>query len=124
MDTILQGIPNTICYLDDILVTGNSTEAHLNNFEEVLKRLRQHGLRVRPSKCAFMQVSVEYLGHKIDARGVHTTTSKVDAIQKAPIPHNTQQLRSFLGLLHYLWQVYSEFVPPTASIKQTVTGIN
>ena len=107
MDTILQGVPNTICYLDDILVTGNSTEAHLNNLAEVLKRLRQHGLRVRPSKCAFMQESVEYLGHKIDSRGVHTTTSKVDAIQKAPIPRSAQQLRSFLGLLHY----YGKFIP-------------
>ena len=37
MDTILQGIPNTICYLDDILVTGNSTEAHLKNLEEETK---------------------------------------------------------------------------------------
>ena len=107
MDTILQGIPNTICYLDDILVTGKSPEAHLANLEKVLKRLRQHGLRVRPSKCAFMQESVEYLGHKIDSRGVHTTTSKVDAIQKAPIPRNAQQLRSFLGLLHY----YGKFIP-------------
>ena len=107
MDTILQGIPNTICYLDDILVTGNSAETHLKSLTEVLQRLRQHGLRVRPSKCAFMQESVEYLGHKIDSRGVHTTTSKVDAIQEAPVPRNTQQLRSFLGLLHY----YGKFIP-------------
>ena len=28
MDTILQGIPNVICYLDDILVTGPDDEAH------------------------------------------------------------------------------------------------
>ena len=79
----------------------------MNNLEEVLKRLRQHGLRVRSSKYAFVQASVKYLGHKIDSRGVHTTTSKVDAIQKAPIPRNTQQLRSFLGLLHY----YGKFIP-------------
>ena len=107
MDTILQGIPNTICYLYDILVTGKSPEAHLANLEEVLKRLRQHGLRDRPSKCAFTQDSVKYLGHKIDSRGVHTTTSKVDAIQEAPISCNAQQLRSFLGLLHY----YGKFIP-------------
>ena len=54
-----------------------------------------------------MQELAEYLGHKIDSRGVHTTTSKVDAIQKAPVPCNAQQLRSFLGLLHY----YGKFIP-------------
>ena len=90
MDTILQGIPNTVCHLGDILVTGNFAEIHLKSLTEVLQRLRQHGLRVRPSKCAFMQESVEYLGHKIDLRGVHTTTSKVDTIQEEPVPHNTQ----------------------------------
>ena len=31
MDTILQRIPNTICYLDDSLVTGNSAETHLKS---------------------------------------------------------------------------------------------
>ena len=95
-----------ICYLDDILATGNSAETHLKSLTEVLRRLRQHGLTVRPSKCAFMQESVEYLGHKIDSRGVHTTTTKVEAIQKAPVPCNTQQLRSFLGLLYY----YGKFI--------------
>ena len=49
MDTILQGVPNTICYLDDILVTGNSAEIHLKSLTEILQRLRQHGLRVRPT---------------------------------------------------------------------------
>ena len=29
MDSILQGIPNVICYLDDILVTGRSEREHL-----------------------------------------------------------------------------------------------
>ena len=90
MDTILQGIPNTVCHLGDILVTGNFAEIHLKSLTEVPQRLRQHGLRLRPSKCAFMQESVEYLGHKIDLRGVHTTTSKVDTIQEEPVPHNTQ----------------------------------
>ena len=39
MDTILLGIPSTICYLDDILVTGKNDEEHSRNLEEVLKRL-------------------------------------------------------------------------------------
>ena len=74
MDTILQEIPNTICYLNDILVTDNSAETHLKSVSEVLQKLWSH--RVRPSKCAFMQESVEYVGHKIDSTGVHTTYCK------------------------------------------------
>ena len=112
MDTILQGVPNTICYLDDILVTGKNDDEHLRNLEEVLRRLQQNGLRVKPAKCSFMQSSVEYLGHRIDAEGVHTTTRKVDAILKAPTLSDVQQLRSFLGLLHY----YGKFIPNLSSL--------
>ena len=44
MDSILRGIPHVVCYLDDILVTGESAAEHAANLEEVLKRLRDHGL--------------------------------------------------------------------------------
>ena len=42
MDTILQGIPNVLCYLDDILITGLTQKEHFQNVEEVLKRLQYH----------------------------------------------------------------------------------
>ena len=29
MDTVLQGIGKTICYIDDILITGSTAEEHL-----------------------------------------------------------------------------------------------
>ena len=31
MDTILQGIPRVICYINDMLVTGKTEEEHLQN---------------------------------------------------------------------------------------------
>ena len=93
MDTLLQGIPNVLCYIDDILVTGNSEAAHLRNLEEVLKRLHKEGFRLKRSKCAFMKKSVEYLGHTIIAEGLHPTSAKLEAITHAPPP---QQVSSAL----------------------------
>ena len=117
MDTILQGMPHVICYLDDILVTGSTEQEHNNNLEEVLRRLQEHGIRLRQDKCQFFQRSVEYLGHNINAEGVHTTKSKVTAIQEAPAPKNVQELRSFLGLLNYYAKIY-----PKPSIVATSTS--
>ena len=112
MDTILQGLSHVICYIDDILVTGVSEEEHLHNLEEVLKRHQQHGVRVKAEKCAFCQDTVEFLGHRIDQRGVHTTSEKVDAILLAPTPKNQQELRSFLGLVQY----YRKFIPNLSTL--------
>ena len=37
MDTVLRDIPQVVCYLDDILVTGTSEEEHLRNLEAVFE---------------------------------------------------------------------------------------
>ena len=112
MDTVLQGLPKVICYLDDVLVTGSTVEEHLKNLENVLKRLQQYNIKAKRSKCYFLCDSVEYLGHRIDADGLHTTDRKVAAIKKAPLPKNVQELRSFLGLVHY----YGKFMPNLATL--------
>ena len=69
MDTVLQGIDKTICYIDDILVTGSTVEEHLQNLESVFKRLQQYGIQAKRAKCSFMSEKVEYLGHRIDSEG-------------------------------------------------------
>ena len=112
MDTILQGIPNVICYIDDILVTGSTEENHLSNLSDVLCRLEKYGLKAKKIKCEFMMESVEYLGHKISAQGIHPLEAKKEAILQAPQPENLQQLRSYLGLLNY----YGKFMKNLSAI--------
>lgn len=75
-------------YLDDILITGETEEKHLQNTEKVLKRLEKYGLKARQSKCKFFEESVEYLGHTVDKEGVHPVEKKVTAILAASPPQN------------------------------------
>ena len=111
IENLLQGIPNVVVYLDDILITGSSGEQHLTNLSEVLKRLQQAGLRLKKEKCEFLATSVIYLDHKIDAKGLHPTNDKVDAISRAPTPKNCTELKAYLGLLNY----YNKFMPNLAT---------
>ncbi|KAL5463984.1 hypothetical protein EMCRGX_G032937, partial [Ephydatia muelleri] len=119
MDIILQGMKHVMCYIDDILVTGSTEKEHFTQLEEVLKRLQHHGLKVKKDKCALFQDSVQYLGHKIDASGIHTTDSKVEAVKNAPAPKNVQELRSFLGLLHY----YGRFIQQLSTLLQPLNEL-
>lgn len=64
-----------------------------------------------------MQPSVDYLGHQVDAEGLHTTADKVESFLKAPVPTNMQELCSFLGLLNY----YGKFLP-IAFASRTLTA--
>jgi len=112
VDSLLQGIPNVVAYLDDILITGSSDEQHLQNLESVLTKLDKAGLRLKMSKCSFMSESVEYLGHCIDAQGLHPTQAKVDAVKNAPVPTDVIKLKFFLGLINY----YRKFLPDLSSV--------
>ncbi|XP_056138804.1 uncharacterized protein K02A2.6-like [Lampris incognitus] len=80
MDQVLVGLPFTHCYLDDILVSGPDEETHLKALDDVLTRLEEYGLHVKKDKCMFFQESVEYLGHIIDAAGLHKSPEKECAL--------------------------------------------
>ena len=44
MESVLQGIPGVMVYLDDIFVAGKNEEEHLNRLDVVLQRLQNAGL--------------------------------------------------------------------------------
>ena len=119
MDTILQGIDGVACYIDDIIITGKTTEEHLEHLEEVLRCLLRHGVQVKKPKCHFFQPSVIFLGYRIDAEGIHPTDEKLKAIVDAPAPKNLQELRSFLCLINY----YGKFIPNAATILAPLNGL-
>ena len=62
MEGLLQGIPSTGVLLDNILITGRSTEEHLDDLEKVLTRLSEAGLRLKAVKCQLMKPVLECLG--------------------------------------------------------------
>ena len=46
MENLLQGMNGVCVYFDDILVTGSSSEYHLQNLDKVLTKIDEAGLRL------------------------------------------------------------------------------
>ena len=114
IDNVLSGLDGVICYLDDILIVGNSDEQHNHRLFKVLERLNQAGIKLKMEKCEFGKSKVEYLGHVVSAEGISPSRSKMEAIQNAPDPSNVTELKAFLGLLNY----YGKFLPNLSSTLQ------
>ena len=87
IDSVINGIPGVVAYLDDILITGPTNEAHLQALEEVLSRLEAAGLWAKREKCEFMIPSVTYLGHKIGSEGIHPLPEKWRLLRMLPALH-------------------------------------
>ena len=62
------------------MITGATEDEHLRNLEKGLQALQSHGMRLKLSKCRFMQDRVEYLGLIIDGQGLHASPEKVKAV--------------------------------------------
>ena len=103
MEAVLAGLARDVCivYLDDILVMGATFSEHLVNLSRVLTRLRDAGLRLKPSKCHLVRHEVEFLGHVISSAGVAADPRKIEAVKDYPTPVDVKSLRSFLGLASY-----------------------
>ena len=79
MDSILAGLRNSRCYIDDISNWSNTFEDHLQHLRQVFHRLRQFKLKCHPRKCLFFADEMDFLGHKISGKGIAPQDEKTRA---------------------------------------------
>ncbi len=95
---------------------AKSEDESLARLEMVLfQRLKEHNLKLSPSKCQFLRRSVKFLGHVISQSGISRDPDKVEAIVKVTeadlmeldgVTPSPSKIRSFLGMVVY----YQHFI--------------
>ncbi|KAK7575685.1 hypothetical protein V9T40_011971 [Parthenolecanium corni] len=112
IDQVVQNLPGTVAYFDDLLVAGDTIEICEERLRKLLQRLREKNLRVNLKKCKFFVTEIEYLGHVISKDGLHKSNKKIEAVKNAPTPKNADDVRQFLGLVNY----YHRFIPSSSTL--------
>ena len=103
-----------LCYMDDLVVHAKTAEENLLRLEHVLERIHQAGLKLKPSKCRFLQKRLKFLGHIVGGQGVEPDPSKIEALKSWPVPRNLQELRRFLGFTGF----YRRFVKDYSKVAE------
>ena len=110
MDCTPQGIPGTICYLDDILVVSKETlSQQTETVHKDLSKLDEDGFAFKLSKCKFAVDKLKWLGFDIHSSHYYPKISKIEAVRNLKAPWTLKQLRSFMGTLNHFSNVYAWF---------------
>ena len=113
MSQMLEGMEGVVCHMDDILVHGTDQIQHDARVRAVLQCLHAAGLTLN-NKCEFSKTSIKFLGHIIDASGIHAASNKTAAIAHFPAPTNVAELQRFMGMVNQM----GKFIPRLAEINK------
>ena len=89
-----------IPYLDDIIVFSRTFEEHVEHLRTVLRKLREHGVKLKPRKCSLFKRKVKFLGRVVSGDGYRMGPGCVQAIEKLNevIPKTVGEVRQLAGI--------------------------
>jgi hypothetical protein len=120
MMDLMESLEYVRAYIDDLLViTRGTLEDHVEKLREVLRRLRNTGLKVNAAKSFFCTHKIEYLGYILARGGIKPQQKKVQAILVINPPNNVKEIRKFLGMVQYyrdMWAKRSEMLAPLSDL--------
>ena len=117
MNKLLRDLINTgkvVAFIDDVIIGTETEEGHDELVAEVIKRLEENNLYVKPEKCRWKVREVEFLGVVIGSEGIKMEEEKVKGVLEWPTPKCIKDIQKFLGLANY----YHQFIEGFASIAR------
>ncbi|GFR25421.1 transposon Tf2-9 polyprotein, partial [Trichonephila clavata] len=83
-------------FMDDARITGSDEISHFTSLKEFFKKCIVHRIRLNLNKSKFFQNEVNFLGHRIDSKGLHETEEKISAVVNAVVPRNFHGVKEIL----------------------------
>ena len=126
MQNCLGKLNLTYCliYLDDVIVFSKMPEEHLRRMRVVLDCLREHGLKLKPSKCDVFKSEINYLAHHVSWKGVLPSKKNLESIAQCPPPDTYTKVKSFVGLVGHYRCFIKGFAKIAAPLYDLTSGDN
>ncbi len=122
MHTAFRDLDFVFVYVDDIAVASANIQQHHIHLRQVFEKLQEYNLTINPRKCSFGKESIEFLGHKINHRGIKPLQTKVKAITNFPLPKVANELRRFLAMINFYRRFLPNAIQHQASLVQLTPG--
>ena len=126
MQNCLGELNLTYCliYLDDVIVFSDTPDEHLQRMRVVFDRLREHGLKLKPSKCQVFKSEINYLAHHVSRKGVLPSKKNLELIAQCPPLDTYTKVKSFVGLVGHYRCFIKGFAKIAAPLYDLTSGDN
>ena len=109
----------TLFYIDDVIVYSKTEQEHITHLQKIFEKFCFAGLKLKPSRCDFFKLHIEYLEIQHQAQESTPLKQKVQAILNLAPLSNVTQVRHILRLVSY----YLKFIPMFSVIASPITSL-
>jgi hypothetical protein len=102
-----------------LVIYSETFEQHLDHVDQVLSRLREAGITVKPSKVAFAVKEISFLGHRVSPLSVSIDPIRAQPIRDSPPPKDEKGIARFFGMLN----IYNKFIPNLAKVAAPLNAL-
>ena len=100
---------DVVAFMDNVLVGIENEKKHDEIIEEVLRRIEENDLYIKPEKCVWKVKEINFLGLVMGAEGIKIQKKKVAGVLEQPRPKMVKEVQKFLGLANYYRQFVKDF---------------
>ena len=83
---------------------------------------REHGLKLKPSKCHFLWKEITFLGHKVSEEGMNPGEEGLRSIAEMTPPQNYTKIRRFLGATRFFWRFIKNYTHIARPLNDLLEG--
>jgi hypothetical protein len=101
------------------VIYSSDFDQHLDHGAQVLSRLRDAGLSVKPSKIVFGIQEISFLEHWISPLGVPIDPQLTETIRNFAPPRDVKGVSRFVGMVNF----YHKFIPNLADTAAPLNAL-
>jgi len=91
-------------YLDDCFIATVTRAEHLRELRQFFETCRRRHIRLKLSKCIFMVMMIQWLGHHLEDGTIRPPDTYMRKIWRVEKPANVGELYRFLGMVVWIVQ--------------------
>ena len=123
MNDILRDMINTgevAAFMDNVLVGTEDKKRHDKIVEEMLRKMKENNLYIKPEKCIQKVKEIDFLGLVIGSGGIKIQEEKVAEVLEWLKPKIVKEVQKFLGLANYYRKFVKDFTKIAKSMHKLV----